>query len=159
MAQAARVTHPPLLEWTEMLSVGIEEIDAQHKVLVDLINQINEAILCHRGSEEAGAILQRLAEYTRIHFAVEESLFRLLGYPEYETHKSHHEQLIDQVERLRAKMQGGNVANSFEVLHFLRQWLTHHIMEEDKQYVPFLLSRGVQKTVEKRSWLSRIWGA
>lgn len=41
------------IEWTGELSVGIEEIDEQHKVLVDLINEIHEVIHQRRGSDVA----------------------------------------------------------------------------------------------------------
>ncbi|MFO1425295.1 MAG: hemerythrin domain-containing protein, partial [Candidatus Competibacteraceae bacterium] len=60
------------VEWSNELSVGIEEIDAQHKVLVDLLNQIHEAIQQRHGAEVTRDIVLRLDEYTRVHFAVEE---------------------------------------------------------------------------------------
>ena len=50
------------IEWSNELSVGIEEIDAQHKVLVDLLNQIHEAIQQRHGAEITGRILQKLGE-------------------------------------------------------------------------------------------------
>ena len=83
------------IEWSNELSVGIEEIDEQHKVLVDLLNQIHEAIQQRHGAEATGEIIDRLGEYTRIHFAVEESLMRILHYSEYERHKEEHDRLIE----------------------------------------------------------------
>ncbi|WP_028448792.1 MULTISPECIES: bacteriohemerythrin [Chitinibacter] len=145
-----------LIEWNDALSVGIQEIDEQHKVLVDLLNELHDAIRQHHGREASVEILGRLVDYTRIHFAVEESLMRILGYPEYETHKGHHEDLISQVNTLQQRMREGE-AITFELLHFLRNWLTHHIMEGDQRYVSHFLSRGVQKTWEKKSWFGRLW--
>jgi hemerythrin len=89
------------IEWSNELSVGIEEIDAQHKVLVDLLNQIHEAIQQRQGTEATSQIIERLGEYTRIHFAVEESLMRILHYPDYERHKEEHDRLIDQLNGFR----------------------------------------------------------
>ncbi|MEW8498684.1 MAG: hemerythrin domain-containing protein, partial [Candidatus Thiodiazotropha taylori] len=66
------------VEWSDALSVGIEEIDEQHKMLVDLVNKMHEAIHQRHGSDVVKSILGDLAEYTRIHFAVEESLMRIL---------------------------------------------------------------------------------
>ncbi len=60
------------IEWSNTLSVGIEEIDAQHKVLVDLLNQVHEAIQQRQGVEATNKIVEQLGEYTRIHFAVKE---------------------------------------------------------------------------------------
>lgn len=151
------VSEQKLVEWSEQLSVGIEEIDNQHKVLVDLLNELHQAIVEHHGSEAAHRILARLLEYTRIHFAVEESLMRILGYPDYEEHKHHHEMLLNEVRLLSQKLYDDKKSISFELLHFLKMWLTKHIMEEDKQYTPFLLSKGVQANYAKRSWVGKFW--
>lgn len=43
------------VEWSTELSVGIEEIDAQHQVLVDLLNQVHEAIQQRQGWKSPGA--------------------------------------------------------------------------------------------------------
>ncbi|QLG89369.1 bacteriohemerythrin [Chitinibacter bivalviorum] len=145
-----------LIEWNDALSVGIQEIDEQHKVLVNLLNELHDAIRQHHGREASVAILQRLADYTRIHFTVEESLMRILGYPDYEAHKGHHEDLIAQMNDLQERLNKGE-AISFELLHFLRNWLTNHIMEGDQRYVEHFLSRGAQKSWHKKSWLERFW--
>ncbi len=145
-----------LFPWSDKLSVGIEEIDAQHRVLVDLLNELYRAIKERQGSEAALEILGRLVEYTRIHFAVEESLMRVLGYHDYEEHKKHHSMLIEQVNDLHERVRGGQHV-TFELLHFLRTWLTRHIMEEDREYAPFMLSKGVAANYKKRSWLDRIF--
>ncbi|MRI32538.1 hemerythrin [Endozoicomonas sp. OPT23] len=145
-----------LFTWTDELSVGIEEIDEQHKVLVDLLNELHRGIMEKHGSEVTIEVLDRLVEYTRIHFALEESLMRMLHYPGYEEHKQHHEMLLNQVAELVGKVKAGQHV-TFELLHFLKNWLTRHIMEEDKIYAPFFLDRGVAATHKKRSWLGRIF--
>lgn len=147
----------PLVVWNEDLSVGIQEIDEQHKVLVDLLNELNEAIQQRHGKEAAAEILERLADYTRVHFTVEESLMRILGYPDYDEHKRHHEELIRQMRELQQKLRAGHASISFELLYFLRNWLTHHIQEGDKRYVPFFIERGVQTRWNKKNWLERFW--
>src|SRR5512140_2145124 len=65
------------IEWSDELSVGIQEIDEQHKVLVGLVNDMHRAIHEHHGRDTARAILEKLGDYTRVHFAVEESLMRI----------------------------------------------------------------------------------
>lgn len=149
-----------LFAWSDELSVGIQEIDEQHKVLVGLLNELHSAIAEHRGSAESRGILDRLAEYTRVHFAVEESLMRILGYQDHENHKHEHEMLTAQVVDLQQKLDAGKAAISFELLHFLKVWLTKHIHESDKRYGSHFLARGIEArwptkeaTPEKRrSW-------
>ena len=55
-----------LVEWSDELSVGIEEIDEQHKVLVNLVNNMHAAIVEHKGSDATKVILRQLIQYTII---------------------------------------------------------------------------------------------
>jgi len=145
------------IEWSSALSVGIEEIDAQHKVLVDLLNQVHEAIQQRKGAEATKDIVEQLGEYTRIHFAVEESLMRILHYPGYERHKEEHDRLIEQLNGFRTKLQEGTGSISFELAHFLKVWLTRHIMEGDKRYSPYFLEQGIRPELSKKSWVKKLW--
>lgn len=147
------------IEWSDQLSVGIEEIDEQHKVLIALINRMHEAIGQKHGSDVVLDILTELADYTKIHFAVEESLMRILGYPGYEEHKDIHDELLEQVVELQQKVTSGNTAISFELMHFLKSWLSKHILEEDMQYTGFFLASGAQPELKKKSWIQRLWGS
>jgi hemerythrin len=153
----AQATQDGLIEWTEELSVGIQEIDEQHKVLVGLVNDMHRAILEHHGSETAKEILGRLGDYTRIHFAVEESLMRIFDYPKYEEHKKQHEELIRQFKVYHEKVMSGSASISFQLLHFLKLWLSQHILESDKDYSPYMLKRGVKAKAAQESWFKRLW--
>ena len=148
-----------LIDWSDQLSVGIQEIDEQHKVLVDLLNKLHAAIINHQGHAVALSILDQLFQYTHVHFTVEESLMRILGYADYENHKAHHELLIKQVRQLRTKLEIEGHSISFELLHFLKKWLTKHIMEEDMEYVPHFLKNGAKRSFNQSSWLNRFWGS
>lgn len=148
----------PLIEWKPELSVGIEEIDEQHKVLVELLNQLHRAIVLHHAGQEVARILDELVSYTHTHFAVEESLMRLLAYPDYDAHRAQHERLIGQVLDFRRKLIDERRPITFELLHFLKQWLTLHIMESDQRYTAHFLSRGVVARYEKPGWMARLLG-
>ncbi|PKM46622.1 MAG: hemerythrin [Gammaproteobacteria bacterium HGW-Gammaproteobacteria-1] len=148
-----------LIDWSDDLSVGIQEIDDQHQFLVDLLNKLHRAIHQRQGKAAAQAILVELVDYTKIHFAVEESLMRILGYPSYDDHKEQHDHLIAEIHDLQEKLESGKKSITFELLHFLRIWLTKHIMEEDQQYGPFFLSRGAVATSEKKSIAGRLWSS
>jgi hemerythrin len=145
------------VEWSDVLSVGIEEIDDQHRVLVDLVNEMHDAIHRHHNSDVVNDILARLADYTRIHFAVEESLMRILGYPDYEDHKAQHEELIQAVLDLQQKVASGKASVGFELMHFLKVWLTKHIMESDQKYSDHFLQAGAKPKLKKKSWTARLW--
>ena len=146
------------IEWSEELSVGIQEIDEQHQILVNLINMLYEAIIRRTEEQDVGTILAELSQYTVIHFAVEESLMRIFDYPSYEEHKKSHQKLTAQVFELQNKFKYNRESISVEVLHFLRHWLTDHIMGEDKKYAPYLVEKGLHPTwAKQRSWTGKIW--
>jgi hemerythrin len=138
--------------WSDEYSVGINEIDTQHKTLFDLINRLHKAILHKEGSKTCGGILDELVDYTRIHFALEQTLMRIGNYPEYEAHCEMHRALVAEVEVLQKKIASGQVAISFELLHFLRNWLTKHILGEDRKYGDFFKSGGQQGQRHIQGW-------
>jgi hemerythrin len=146
------------VEWSDELSVGIDEIDAQHKILVGLVNRLYEETIAHQADNGViEDILHQLVEYTIIHFAVEESLFRIFDYPAAEIHTHHHEELKAQVLELQKKIKRGEATVNTELLLFLKKWLQHHILEEDKLYGPFLIEQGVKSNSPKSSsWLGRL---
>jgi hemerythrin len=146
-----------LVEWTEDLSVGIEEIDEQHRVLVGLVNRLYQGIIHQSSTALLQEVLNELIQYTVVHFAVEESLMRIFDYPHYEEHKRAHQELTKQVIDLQMKFKAGKATISMELLTFLRKWLTNHIMGDDKKYAPYFLERGVKKSWTKRSWMGKIW--
>lgn len=146
------------ISWNDNISVGIQEIDEQHKQLVELINRLYDAMVEGENKQEtAREILTELTQYTIVHFAVEESLFRIFDYPEYESHREHHQELRAQVADINARVQEGERMITPELLFFLRKWITNHIMVEDKAYAPFLLDKGIEKSWRRSSWLGRIW--
>jgi hemerythrin-like metal-binding protein len=129
-----------LLEWSDELSVGIELIDKQHMILVRAINLLAMAIEKNSERELLSAIFETLADYTQTHFSYEEELFEFFGYPETKEHKASHQGLLDKVIDLKGKFDAGENNLGPEVLRFLVEWLTKHIMGTDKRYVPFLLA-------------------
>lgn len=147
------------VQWTPEISVGIQEIDEQHKHLVQLLNNLFDVMIENRPDRDAIArkTLIELLNYTAVHFAVEESLFRIFGYPDYERHKKLHDQLKSEVSDIALRVQSGETRVDTKLLVFMKNWITSHIMQEDKSYSPFLLQQGVKKSWTQKSWLGRLW--
>jgi hemerythrin len=146
------------VEWSDDLSVGIQEIDEQHKILVNLINRLfDETALNEADPRVIEEIMSELIEYTVVHFAVEESLFRIFDYPEIETHIGHHHDLKVQVFEIQEKIKVDPSIVNTELLIFLKNWLEHHIQQEDKLYASFLIEHGVKSSWAKTTWLGKIW--
>lgn len=133
----------PLIEWNEFLSTGIESIDKQHKVLINMLNELNDALLDGKADVILSKIVDGLSVYTVKHFAYEEELFAKYGYSEEQYHKREHADLIEQVGELKKKMDEGDFMINIEVMNFLKDWLTHHILKTDMAFAPFLIDKGV----------------
>ena len=133
-----------LLTWQDRYSVGIRQIDDQHKQLITMINDLNDAMLAGKGKDVLMQVLNKLATYCVSHFAVEEKLFDTHAYPETADHKEKHHKMTAKVKALIGEVQSGKSTISIEVMNFLKSWLDKHIMETDQKYAPYLSSKGVK---------------
>lgn len=133
-----------LLTWSERFSVNVRQFDEEHKQLMNLINQLHDAMKAGQGKQVIGDILNGLIAYTHKHFAAEDRLMKAHGYPDYENHKKEHNQLTMSVLDFQKEFASGSVPLSQTVMTFLRDWLTNHIQGVDKQYGPFLNGKGIR---------------
>ena len=134
----------PFMAWQDSWQVGVQVIDAQHKKLVSLLNDLYEAMKTGRGSALLGETLNDLVSYTRSHFAAEEQLMQMHGYPDFASHKREHEKLTTQVLDFQHQFSEGTATLSIEIMQFLSSWLQNHILGTDKKYAPFLNAKGVR---------------
>ncbi|MCB1176791.1 MAG: bacteriohemerythrin [Leptospiraceae bacterium] len=132
-----------LIKWSDSLKVGIEKIDTEHKGLVNLINQLYEKTLNDSPIDELKPIFDSLVHYTVQHFQTEEDLFAKYNYPLDNEHKQEHENLKAKVLEFKVEFEKGNANINFELLDFLRKWLTSHILKSDMKYSDFFHEKGV----------------
>ena len=148
------------VQWSDAISVGIQEIDEQHKRLVALLNELFDVMVTDSPDRDSVArkTLEELFDYTAVHFAVEESLFRIFDYPGYEYHKQKHDLLKSELAEISKRIQAGEKRIDSTLLIFMKNWITGHITNEDKSYSPYLLQQGVKKSWAKKSWLDKFFG-
>ncbi len=132
-----------IVEWSDSLSVKVREIDLQHKKLVQLVNDLHEAMLKKETKNVLGSIIQELANYTVEHFATEEKYFDKFGYPETEQHKKEHKEFVQQVVDFQKGFESGKILLSMKIMKFLKDWLVNHIMGTDHKYVEFFNEHGL----------------
>lgn len=125
-------------------SVGIAEIDEQHKKIMDYINQVHAAVKKDKPINDIKKILGELVKFTVGHFANEEKYFVQFNYPETKKHKAIHEKLLGRVSGIITQINEGKDVNLIDVLTFLKDWLQTHILIEDKRYAPFLNKHGIR---------------
>ena len=132
-----------LITWNDGYSVKVKQFDEQHKKLIDMVNDLHDAMKVGKGKEILEKILAALIQYTGTHFANEERLMKLHNYPGYEQHKKEHNLLVLQVIDVQRKYHDGGAVLSQSVMTFLKEWLQKHIQGTDKNYAPFLNGKGV----------------
>ena len=130
-------------DWKEEYSVGVKRFDDQHKQLIAMLNELYDAMKGGKAGDVVKPILIKLVQYTKTHFAAEEQVMKMNGYPDYEAHKKEHDELAKQAASLLEQEQQGKAALSIQISNFLKQWLMDHIMGKDKKYGPFLNGKGV----------------
>lgn len=133
-----------LIEWSNDLSVGVEKIDSQHKMLIHMINGLNDAMKQGKGKEVLGKIIDGLVSYTQAHFSLEEGFFERTKYPGTAEHKLEHENFVRKVSEFRDGFNSGKLGVSVEVMNYLSFWLRDHISGTDKKYTAHLNANGIK---------------
>lgn len=125
-----------LMRWSEDFVTGIEEIDQQHRGLLDLINEVAPLLALHTSAapELVSHLLDRLNDYVSTHFVCEERL--MASYRVDDRHRAQHSeihaQFAERVGQLRERLNRGEPQSGSELLMFLARWLVHHILGEDQ---------------------------
>lgn len=132
-----------LIVWDDTLKVNVEEIDKQHKNLINILNELYNSAQNNSDRATLKPIFESLVNYTVEHFASEEGFMERGGYPDLEEHKKEHIRLTEKVLEFKTEFDKGSQTISFELLDFLRKWLTFHILGTDKKYTRHLNSRGI----------------
>ncbi len=122
------------VEWSSELELGVPEIDAQHKELVERLNRFIIATNEGVNQKEVEKTLAFLSDYVVEHFRAEEALQRKYNYPDYEKHKKIHEQFIAAVKDYQERFQkeGANLGFVIKMQKTLIDWLVNHITKTDK---------------------------
>ncbi len=137
-----------LFKWDESFSVGIPEIDRQHRILVDMINDLSKQAANDRGLQLMKRILQGLVDYTAFHFSYEEAMLERQGYEALERHKAKHRKLIAQVLDFQARLENNEEHIVVDLLGFLNDWLAKHIKGADKKYGEVLAAKKASAEAE-----------
>jgi hemerythrin len=126
------------LKWNQRYSVHVDEIDKQHQNLINLINEMYDAMQAGKGREIIDIVIDEFIDYTVYHFRTEEQLLLQHGYPEYDDHKEMHDNIAKKARDLKETLNKGSKPSNIDVMLLLTNWLNSHILEEDKKYAPCL---------------------
>lgn len=131
------------IQWDQSLSVGIDEIDNQHKELFNRVNALLDACNQGKGKQVVGEIIDFLGDYVVTHFGAEERYMQQYNYPDYDAHKAMHDSFIDSFGQLKKKFEseGPGIQLVLQTNRTVVDWLIKHIGNTDKALGAFLKTK------------------
>ncbi|MCB1056496.1 MAG: hemerythrin family protein [Acidobacteria bacterium] len=119
----------------ESLHTGNRAVDVQHKFLVDIINDLAEALETGQAAGQVKKTLNLLKYYAEWHFEREELCMDRFHCPAAEVNKSAHRYFIETFERFQGEYResGGSEDIARRMYTELTAWLVGHIKKIDTQ--------------------------
>jgi len=124
--------------WKEHFSVNIEEMDIQHKMFFEYLNQMFDAVRRSDKEENLEQLFDNLTEYADHHFNDEERLLKKNSYSDLGTQRQQHAFFISRLKELKNRHGSSNFSLPESTLAFMKDWFLEHILQEDKKYGEYL---------------------
>jgi hemerythrin len=126
--------------WQDNYNLGIKLIDEQHRVLVRIINDLDDLLKNSFSREKLVALFSELVDYTKYHFSTEERLMKTRSYnsAQLSAHIRQHQQFVQQVKSLNEDSATYTREEAEWVLKYLTNWLINHILKVDRHLVDHL---------------------
>lgn len=132
-----------VISWKDCYTVHVESIDNQHKTIMRLINDLYH-ILTEGTDQDVDQAISELSVYTKEHFEYEESFLKKYHYPFFDAHQEEHLDFFRSVERIKKEMVSLGKTGRKRLIDFMVNWLQNHIVNEDRQYISFMLKHGIK---------------
>jgi len=125
------------IKWMSVYDTHIKTVDEQHRVLVEMINDLQTARENNNEPKLIREIFFKLVDYTKYHFSQEESLMTTSNYPKLLEHSSQHKEFVNKIVEMLEGLKKGDVNISDKLNDFLMNWLIKHILGYDKEFANF----------------------
>lgn len=132
-----------LIEWSNMLSVGVKNMDHQHQVLIGIINRLAATLNQGKAESDHNVLLGELMRYTLVNFESEAELMKRIGYEESVTHLQEHQGFVTKVLSFQERIAHHDKPDVQEFLIFLRNWWVGHILNNDHDFAIALNHDGI----------------
>ncbi len=126
-----------IFAWSERYSVGHEQLDRQHRQILNLCEQVHAlSPLDSSYSERIHDILNDMSAYAANHFRTEEAVLGAINYPDLAEQKQEHNDYFEGLTALLMESMS-TVPSQKKLSAFLEDWWIDHILVSDMQYKVF----------------------
>jgi hemerythrin len=131
-----------LFEWNDSFLIGIEELDHEHRVLIDDINKLHEELAGIRKKSEIKKCLGEIYVHMQAHFALEEHVMKDHEYVFFDEHKREHEEFLkNYAECMLQFLNGADISAKNPIEECLSEWVVDHITTSDKKMALMLVNK------------------
>ena len=120
-----------LIKWRDEFSVGIEEVDHEHREMIELINGLHDVMQLGADQVQVVDLLGEIYAQIASHFALEEKMMRETHYPDYAIHKEDHETLLDDLRDIMDDVEDDGTFDALQLSNDLNRWFSDHFAEFD----------------------------
>lgn len=124
--------------WKPAYSLGIEEVDAQHKKLFEYLNELFRGTTLQHNKETLLNVLNELEQFGGMHFATEARYMKKFNYPEINIHLDDHKRFFDDLKTLKSYYDSGVHDQAIPLLQFIKHWITNHLAIIDLRFYDFM---------------------
>lgn len=125
--------------WNEENELGEEQLDRQHRVLVNLLNGLEVAMSYGDSRPLLGPLLEQFLEHAQTHFETENRLLEQSECPELEIHKTQHQAFLNKALQLHNRLlKQADFLISVETVRLMRDWLYAHIEVQNCPFSAYL---------------------
>jgi hemerythrin-like metal-binding protein len=120
--------------WDDSFLIGIEELDYEHRILIEDINRLHTELARHEEKSEIERCLGDIHARMQTHFALEERVMKERDYRFFDEHKREHDKLLDNyTEHMVRFLNEPGLALSGPIEVYLKHWMVDHILTSDKE--------------------------
>ncbi|MCK8058230.1 MULTISPECIES: hemerythrin domain-containing protein [unclassified Fusibacter] len=140
------------LQWAEDYKIGIKEIDKEHKEIIDSFGKLYELMKNGQGHEYYHELTTFLEGYVMMHFANEEAIQKKILFDQHDEHVLYHRLFRDRVDDIISSNKNRKITDYdlIKINLFVKDWILHHILVEDKKIGEFLTREGEKINIEAK---------
>ncbi|MBI5298600.1 MAG: hemerythrin family protein [Chloroflexi bacterium] len=130
-----------MFDFDKEFKLGIEQVDREHVILVDMLNEVYALIGADQRDEARRYFNETLSSYVDEHFSNEEKFMESFQYPGLEEHRKVHENYRKSFNELKPQIDSFDDVSFRQALSDAFTWIIGHIGRTDRKYASHYLTQ------------------